>query len=120
VYGTRACVEVDFDGRLLRWSRPCSAPGAFGKLEMPFRHLVEAGSSLIRNLWRFLRSDLQYFAGMNRLFRVFYRAIQTGGQSPTPPNDIRLVTAIMDDIFETCRRNEERGPKTTLQVGVGS
>jgi predicted dehydrogenase len=104
VYGTRACAEVDFDGRVLRWVRPAGLPGALAKLEMPWRHLSEAGRSLGRQIWRFLRSDLQYFAGMNRLFRAFYRAIATGGQSPTPPGDIRRVTAIMDQIFEVCRQ----------------
>jgi predicted dehydrogenase len=119
LYGTRASVEVDFDGRLLRWSHPCGAPGAFAKLQMPFRHFAEAGRSLARNLWRFIRSDLQYFAGMNRLFRAFYRAIQERGHSPTPPDDILRVTAIMDDVFATCRRERAIGHEPVENVHVG-
>jgi predicted dehydrogenase len=107
VYGTKALVEVDFDGRVHRWSRGGVAPGPFGKLEMPFRHLLEAGKSFGRNSWRFLRSDLQFFAGMNQLFRQFYAAIRDGGESPTPPRDIRRVTVIMDDIFNACRKLEQ-------------
>jgi predicted dehydrogenase len=107
VFGTRAMVEVDFDSRQLRWSRPMAAPGAFAKLEAPFRHCVEAGCSLGRNLWQFVRGDLQYFAGMNRLFRDFYRAIEKGGASPTPPEDLRRVTAIMDAIFVACAQDAE-------------
>lgn len=107
VYGTKALVEVDFDGRVHRWSRGSVAPGPFGKLEMPLRHLLEAGKSFGRNSWRFLRSDLQFFAGMNQLFRQFYAAIRDGGESPIPPRDIRRVTVIMDDIFNACRTQEQ-------------
>jgi hypothetical protein len=73
---------------------------------MPWRHLSEAGRSFGRQIWRFLRSDLQYFAGMNRLFRAFYRAIGSGCESPTPARDIRRVTAIMDQIFDICRQQD--------------
>ena len=104
VYGTRACVEVDLDGQTLRWTRPAGMPGPFGKIQRPWRHLAEAARSWGRNLWRFARSDLHYFAGMNRLFREFYRAVHAGGPSPTPPRDVRRVTVIMDDVFEACRR----------------
>lgn len=99
VYGTRACVEVDLEARLLRWHRPVTAPGPFAKIAAPLADLTQAVRSLGRGLWRFARSDLQYFAGMNRLFQLFYQAIREGGPSPIPPQEIRRVTAIMDDIF---------------------
>jgi predicted dehydrogenase len=103
VYGTRQCVEVDLDGRLLRCSRPGVLPGPFAKIEAPFRHLGEAAHSLRRNLWDFLRCDLHYFTGMNRLFERFYRTIAEGGEPPIPYREICRVTAIMDRIFECCQ-----------------
>jgi predicted dehydrogenase len=107
IYGTRACVEVDFDGRLVRCTRAAKLPGPFGKLEVPFHHFREAFGTLVRNAWRFLRCDLQYFSGMNRLFRLFYQAIREGTQPPIRYEEIHRVTAILDDIFERCRPQEE-------------
>lgn len=103
VYGTRQCLEVDLDGRTLRRARPPGMPGPFAKIEAPWRHFREATGTLCRNLWRFLRCDLHYFAGMNRLFRLFYQAIQQGGEPPVPYAEIQRVTAIMDTIFACCR-----------------
>jgi predicted dehydrogenase len=102
LYGTGPCVEVDLDGQVIRCSRPASLPGAFGKIQVPWRHFREAGRALGRNVGRFLRSDLHYFAGMNRLFRLFYRAVREGGEPPIPYREIQRVTAIMDTIFGAC------------------
>jgi predicted dehydrogenase len=103
VYGTRQCVEVDFDGRVLRRYQAPATRGPFIKLETPWRQLGEAADSFRRNLGRFLRADLQFFAGMNRLFTRFYEAIGEGGEPPIPYAEIRRVTALMDQIFECCR-----------------
>ncbi len=107
LYGTRQCVEVDFDGRVLRRTRPATLPGPFAKVQTPCRHLTEAGRSLARNLWKLLRADLHYFAGMNRLFGLFYDAVRDGGPPPIPYGEIRRVTALMDKIFECCRDGEQ-------------
>jgi hypothetical protein len=40
---------------------------------------------------------------MNQLFTRFYRAIAEGGEPPVPYREIRRVTALMDQIFESCR-----------------
>jgi hypothetical protein len=106
VYGTRQGVEVDLDGQVLRRSPPGRLPGAFGKIEVPFRQLREAGRSLGRNLRRFLRSDLHFFAGMNRLFRLFYQAVREGDAPPIPYAEILRVTDIMDRAFACCRERE--------------
>ena len=106
VYGTKQCVEADLDARVIRRYRPVGAPGPFAKIAAPLSDLSEATRSAARNAWRFLRSDLHYFAGMNELFRQFYRAIRDGGESPTPERDVRRVTAIMDAIFATAREGQ--------------
>jgi predicted dehydrogenase len=105
VFGTRGGLEVDFDGRLLRRMHKLSWPGPFAKIEAPWRQFKEAGRNFFRNLVRFLRSDLQYFAGMNRLILEFYRAIIAGAkEGPIAADEIDRVTAIMDEIFESCRQ----------------
>jgi predicted dehydrogenase len=109
LYGTRRTVEVDLEGWLIRQHRRPVLPGAFARIERPFRYLTDAARALRKNLWRFLRCDLQYFSGMNFLFREFYRAIVENGKPPIPYREVRRVTAIMDTIFEKCRSADEKG-----------
>jgi predicted dehydrogenase len=109
VYGSRRSVEVDLDARQVRHLRAPGLPGPFGKMDVPFRQMRESLRSLVRNVWKFLRCDLHYFAGMNTLFRLFYQAVTEGGNPPIPYAEIRRVTAIMDAIFEGCRL-EQAGP----------
>lgn len=103
IHGTQGSMEIDVDSRVLRRYQPAKLPGALAKLEAPFRHLCEAGRSFTQNLRSFIRSDLQYFAGMRNLFTAFYGAILDGGEPPIPYSDVLRVTQIMDDIFEACQ-----------------
>jgi predicted dehydrogenase len=108
ILGSRASIEVDFDGQVIRKAISAKLPGAFGKLEVPARQTAEAARTLIRNLGRFRRSEIHYFGGMNALFTAFYEAIRTGTLPPIPAAEIRRVTAIMDRIFDECRRSESK------------
>jgi predicted dehydrogenase len=108
VYGDRGSVEVDLDARAVRRLRAPGLPGPFGKLDVPACQVREAAGTLLRNLRRLLGSDLHYFAGMNRLFGLFYRAALDGGPPPIPYPEIRRVTAIMDAIFDECRKTLDR------------
>jgi predicted dehydrogenase len=103
IYGTKSGIEVDLDGQVIRRMWAGKMPGAFSKLEAPARHLAEAFGGLKRNVGRFIRSEIHYFGGMNRLFREFYGSIAQGTPPPIPPAEIRRVTAIMDQIFCKCR-----------------
>ncbi len=110
LYGTKQSVEVDLEGQVLRGYRAANLPGPFAKLQIPFRQMLEAARSLARNFKRFLGRDLHYFGGMANLFRAFYGAILRGGEPPIPPQEIRRVTAIMDEIFRACRQDERENP----------
>jgi predicted dehydrogenase len=110
VYGTRQSIEVNLDGRLIRHMRCPAGSGPFVKLEIPWRHLWEAAASFGRNARRFWRAELHFFAGMNRLLRLFYQSILEGGEPPIPYGEIRRVTAIMDEIFRCCRKNQGLDP----------
>lgn len=102
VYGTKATVEVDMEGRTLRWHRGPGLPGALGKIHVPWMQWREAGSNLYRNTWDFLRCRQQYFSGMRELFARFYQSVLTGKEPPIPYDHISRVTRWMDAIFAQC------------------
>jgi predicted dehydrogenase len=103
VHGTRGSVEVDFDARLVRHYPALRWPGAFAKIEGPWRQVREAKRHFRRAIRRFLKSELHYFTGMKNLFDRFYRAILEEGQPPIAYHEICRVTDIMDRIFVACR-----------------
>ncbi len=109
VYGTHGALEVDLDAQLVRRSRQNRLPGAFEKLEMPLRHCREATGNLCRNVWRFLKSDIHYFAGMRCLFEEFYASVRSGSPPPIPYEGMLRVTRLMEAMFEQCREREEAG-----------
>ncbi|MFO1094108.1 MAG: hypothetical protein U0992_12470 [Planctomycetaceae bacterium] len=63
VYGSRGCLTADFDAQSVVLHRNAPAERA-GRLETPRRDWRQSARSLRRNIWRFVRSDLHYFAGM--------------------------------------------------------
>lgn len=119
VYGTSQSVEVDLDAQVLRRYRKARLPGALGKLEVPVRQTGEAARSAARNAYRFLRARQHYFAGMRALFGAFYRAILEGGAPPIPYEEIRRVTALLDQIFVSARpdRTGAGAPREVSQPG---
>ena len=136
VYGTKGALEVDLDVQVTRRIASARLPGAFGKLEMPARQLREAVRNAGRNVWRFLISDIHYFAGMRTLFEQFYRSILDSDDVPIPYNEMLRVTRLMDEIFSKCRETEpadgcrnqlnshqaveQSQPTTNVPVEVGS
>ena len=120
VYGTRESVEVDLDGRTVRTYRQLKMPGAFAKIEAPFRQRREAAKALRRAVGGFLRGRIHYFAGMNKLFRLFYDAILTGGAPPISPGEIRRNTALMDEIFRHCAERQAPPARPTRLSGAAA
>ncbi|MCA9108378.1 MAG: Gfo/Idh/MocA family oxidoreductase [Planctomycetaceae bacterium] len=103
VYGPRGGLEVDHDGQTIRFIRQSTLPGAFGKIEIPWRHWREGARNLRQNLWRFLKSDIHYFAGMRTLFELYYRSILDGTPPPIAYDEMLRVTRLMDVMFRHCR-----------------
>ncbi len=114
VYGTRGALEVDFDAQVVRAIRQSRLPGAFGKLEMPWRQWREGARNLRRNLWRFLKSDIHYFAGMGNLFELFYQSIRDESPPPIAYDEMLRVTRLMDDLFRQCRVRQSAGRLSSL------
>lgn len=103
VYGERGLIEIDLDAQSVTTVMPPALPGAFGKLEAPFRRWREASRVVRRNVWRFARSDIHYFAGMKGLFERFQHAAMCGTEWPISAAEILRVTRLMDEIFTQCR-----------------
>jgi predicted dehydrogenase len=120
IYGARGCLTVDLDAQTVTGHRSPRLPGAFGRLETPWRAWRQAARNLRRNLLRFLRSELQYFAGMRGLMAAFYAAIQSGSPPPIAYAEMRRVARLMDAVFEQCRdREAARGrPESGINAGA--
>ncbi|MBX3441530.1 MAG: Gfo/Idh/MocA family oxidoreductase [Planctomyces sp.] len=106
IYGTTGTLECELDGQIVRRIGPAPAPGAFAKLLTPWRQRREAARTFRRQLGRFARGKIHYFAGLKSLCERFYDAIRTGAAPPIPPAEIVRVTRIMDEIFETARQRD--------------
>jgi predicted dehydrogenase len=103
VLGTRGTLHADFVSRTVTAEASPSLPSAVGRLLPPFVAAGRFTREGARNLWRFARSDFHFFAGLNRLFRMFYESILEGGPPPIAHRDILRVSWIMDEVFTQIR-----------------
>ena len=103
ILGTSGSLEVDLNAQVIRHDREKSLPGALEKLDVPFWQFREAARNLKRNIGKFLRSELHYFAGMRKLFEQFYTAILDNGPPPIAYAEIRRFSGLMDEIYDCCR-----------------
>lgn len=110
VYGTRGTLEIDLDAQTIVRLSPPALPGAFGKLDAPWSRRREAARAFRRNLWRFARSDIHYFAGLRTLFERFHEAVRSpGSEWPISASEMLRVTRVMDEIFAACRQADLAG-----------
>jgi predicted dehydrogenase len=116
VLGTNASIEVDLEARTVTRCAAPALPGAFAKLELPLRGLLQTAHHLRTNIGRFWRSELQYFAGMRCLFDRFYAAIRTRSAPPIAHADALRVTALTDAILRECRASDRRAVRRAEPV----
>jgi predicted dehydrogenase len=107
VYGTSGWLEADYEARVVR-RRPAPAlPSLLVKLAVPLRQCQESARAFARNVVRFSRADLHYFAGMQALLGAFYRAVLDGTPSPIAADRVRKVAALMEEVSRA--RTDSRG-----------
>jgi predicted dehydrogenase len=106
VYGTANTLHVDFVGRTVTLEPAPRWPGAIGRLQPAFSSATQYGREGFQNVWRFARSDFHFFAGLNRLFRLFFRSILDGKAPPISHRDILRVSWLMDEVFARLRPEE--------------
>lgn len=98
VYGEKGWLQVDLDAQSIQVYRPAKLPGAFAKLDLTWRASRQASRRSWWNIWRFMKADLHYFAGMRTLFDRFYEAIQEQKDLPISFREIRQHAWLMDEI----------------------
>jgi predicted dehydrogenase len=104
LYGEKAWLEVDLDAQSLLLHRHARLPGAFAKIDLTWAAAKQARHRSWWNLWRFVKADLHYFAGMKHLFECFYSAIRDGSEPPISLAEIRQHAWLMDEIIRVCQR----------------
>jgi predicted dehydrogenase len=104
VYGTQRTVTADYTARVIVFDPGENLPSAIGRLLPAFSAARQYARGGFQNVTRFLRSDFQFFAGMNELFRRFYASILEDGEPPIPYQRITRVTGWMDRIFAQTAR----------------
>lgn len=105
VLGTHGIIEMNFDSSVLTTCRTPRLRGSLAKLELGVGNVQESLRGFLVNIAKTFRNELHYFAGMQRLFELFYQAIRKGGEPPFAYDEIRRVTALMDRVFERCQES---------------
>ena len=106
VYGTRNSATFDFVTRSITFETDATLPSAIGRVLPPFTQSWAHFKEGSRNVVRFLKSDYQYFAGMNYLLTEFYRSIRDDTAPPVSIDEMRRVSAVMDQIFRQVAQGE--------------
>jgi predicted dehydrogenase len=98
IYGTKNTVHVDYALRTMSVERTQTVPSPLGRLLPPFESSWKSLQQATRNTQEFAGSRFHYFAGMNRLFSLFYQSIINDTAVPIPYGELLRVSEIMDEI----------------------
>jgi predicted dehydrogenase len=106
VYGTRNTARADFVSRTVTLEAAPSMPSAIGRLLPAFTTAGRFAREGLRNVRRFARSEFQFFAGLNELFRLYYTSILEAGTLPIPHRDILRISWLLEEVFSRARSDE--------------
>jgi predicted dehydrogenase len=98
VYGTKNTAHIDFALRSMSVEKRQAVPSALGRLLPPFISSWQSLRQATNNAREFAGSRFQFFAGMNRLFSLFYESIVQDTPVPISYAEILRVSQIMDEI----------------------
>lgn len=107
LYGTRNIVHVDFNIRSVTIENGVKLPSAIGRLLPPFGRGWSYNREGWKNVYRFSRSRFQFFAGMHHLIDRFYDAVRNDAPLPIPYEEMRRMSAVLDEIFRQINAGEE-------------
>jgi predicted dehydrogenase len=99
VYGTKGTALAHQGTGTLTVDSQARLPSALGRLTPAFGQGMQYFREGARNLLRFARNDFHYFAGMNRLFALFYQSITEDAPPPIADRDLLRISAWMDEIW---------------------
>ncbi len=117
VYGHDGWLEVDYEARATRLRSASALPSLLTKLHAPWSSTMESIRTLSRNAVGLLRGNLQYFAGLQSLVRLFYEAALQDGRSPIDPSEVYRVAILMDAVISDLNTPRQRA---TPRAGVAS
>jgi predicted dehydrogenase len=100
VYGASGWIEVDFEARTTRLRAATPLPSLVTKLHAPFAASRQGAAAVRKNAARLLRGDLHYFAGLQRLCRLFYQAILEGREAPLDRAHVQRVAWLTDAVID--------------------
>lgn len=108
VYGTKKTVHADFLARTVVVEETAKLPSAIGRLLPAFGMARQFARMGWRNVAKFARSDYHFFAGLNRLLRLYYGCILDGGPPPISSREILRVSAAMEEVFRQVGQEREK------------
>ncbi len=108
LYGTKNTLSLDYVARTIALDQAEKYPSAIGRLLPAFASSKEYFREGVRNVFRFARSDFQFFAGMQELFRRFYRSILEDTPPPIPYAEIIRIGAVMDEVISQVEKGGSR------------
>ena len=107
VYGTRRSLHADFVARTVVFDDGAKLPSALGRMLPAFSISRQYAREGWRNAVRFARSDYHFFAGLNRLLRLYYQSILDGSPPPITSRDMLRVSAAMEEVFRQVAQASE-------------
>ncbi|MCA9618938.1 MAG: Gfo/Idh/MocA family oxidoreductase [Myxococcales bacterium] len=99
VYGTKNTMHLDFVSRTVTFDAQPTLPSAIGRVIPAFAQAARFARQGAQNVWRFAKSEFHFFAGLQELFRRYYRSILDDGDPPIPYSEILRVAWMLDETW---------------------
>lgn len=105
VYGTKNTAHLDYNNRTCTLDATPTLPSAVGRLTPAFQEAAAYAREGITNLSLFSKSRFHFFAGLGRLFELYYESIKNDGPLPITHANILRVAWMLDRIFAEVDRS---------------
>lgn len=114
VHGDGGWLEVDFEARSTRLRPVSNLPALAARIHLPWTSARESARMVGQNLFRLLRGELTYFAGLHHLVRLFYEAVIEGRPSPTRASDVYRACVLQEDVIRAIEERHDPGRCDTV------
>jgi len=108
IYGTEATISLDYASRSVTVLSPNGVPTSLGRLLPNFGQSWQYFKNGLKNVFRFIRSDFQFFAGFSTLLERYYDSIIKDTPPPIDYESILRTNYIMAEIFKQLNQSGSR------------
>ena len=108
IYGTEATVNLDYPSQSVTVLAPNRIPTSLGRLKPNFDLSWQYFKGGLKNVFRFIRSDFQFFAGFSNLLDRYYDSIIMDTPPPIDYDAILRTNFIMEEIFNQLNQGRSR------------